>query len=172
MDRSIPMLLIGLVFGGGIGFVVAAGQGFTLDGHDHGVAGQHMAHDSAGPDNDSGSHAQHGHGEPLSLAAGPDAPTLEIALMPDPDSGWNLHVMTTGFRFAPQNAGKPHVPGEGHAHVYVNGKKIARLYGPWMHIAALPGGAATLEVTLNANDHRPLAVEGEPLAARISVNVP
>ena len=172
MDRSVPMLLIGLVFGGGIGFVVAAGQGITLDGHDHGDAGHHEASQPAEGSGAGQSHGQHGHDEPLSLEAGPDAPTLKITLVPDPASGWNLQVMTTGFRFAPQNANKTHVPGEGHAHLYVNNAKVARLYGPWFHIAALPSGETTVEVTLNANDHRPLAVEGEPLAARISLDIP
>jgi hypothetical protein len=55
MDRSIPMLLIGLVFGGGIGFTVAASNGITLDGHDHGDPGQHghgssVAHAAAATD--------------------------------------------------------------------------------------------------------------------------
>lgn len=36
MDRSIAMLLIGLIFGFGLGFVVAAANGITLGGHDHG----------------------------------------------------------------------------------------------------------------------------------------
>lgn len=59
-----------------------------------------------------------------------------------------------------------HKPGEGHAHVYVNGAKIGRLYGPWLHLPNLPKGEVTVEVTLNANDHRPLAVNGAPITAR------
>lgn len=35
MDRSIAMLIIGLIFGGGLGFVIAAANGITLNGHDH-----------------------------------------------------------------------------------------------------------------------------------------
>ena len=35
MDRSLALLGIGLVFGGGIGFLVAATNGVTLDGHEH-----------------------------------------------------------------------------------------------------------------------------------------
>ncbi|PWK56984.1 hypothetical protein C8D95_103220 [Silicimonas algicola] len=35
MNRAIAMLLIGLALGFGIGFVVAASNGVTLDGHDH-----------------------------------------------------------------------------------------------------------------------------------------
>lgn len=37
MDRGLALFLIGLLFGGGIGFVAAAGLGVTLDGHDHGA---------------------------------------------------------------------------------------------------------------------------------------
>ncbi len=164
MDRSIPLLVIGLVFGGGIGFMVAAANGVTLDGHDHGShAGDGSTHAAAG-------HKGHGsHEEILSLPAGAGAPTLDVAVSRDPETGWNLHVRTTGFRFAPQNAGKAHVPGEGHAHVYVNGEKIARLYGPWMHIASFPGETARIDVTLNANDHRALAIGDRPLKASTTI---
>lgn len=158
MDRSVALLLIGIVFGGAAGFVVAAGSGATLGGHDHG------SHDAAADGHDA--HAAM-HDVPHDVPAAPDAPALAIALTPDPVAGWNLRLRTEGFRFAPARAGAAHVPGEGHAHVYVDGTKIARLYGPWMHIPALPDGA-TVEVTLNANDHRPLAVAGRPVAARVS----
>ena len=61
--------------------------------------------------------------------------------------------------------------GEGHAHVYVNGAKIARHYGPWMHIAAMPKGKNTVMVSLNSNDHRTLAVGDKPLMSSVSVTV-
>ena len=153
MDRSIAMLVIGLIFGGGIGFVIAAGNGVTLDGHDHG-----------GHDAGAAQMAAHSHEDILALADEGAVPELAIELTRDPMSGWNLHLSVTNFRFAPENASQPHVPGQGHAHVYVNGAKIARMYGEWMHIASLPEGAS-VEVTLNANDHRPLAVGDQPLEA-------
>jgi len=105
------------------------------------------------------------HGQPITLAA-EDAPSLAIRATPDPMSGHNLFVETEGFAFAPQNASGDNQPGEGHAHVYVNGAKIGRLYGPWLHLPDLPKGEVTVEVTLNANDHRPLAVNGAPITAR------
>ncbi len=160
MDRSLALVLIGLVFGGGIGFVVAAGAGVTLNGHDH------AAHGSAATVAGHASGRAHDHEMPHDLPEGPQAPAVVVTLTPDPASGWNLHATTTNFRFAPEKAGQPHVSGEGHAHVYVDGKKIARLYGPWLHIPALPDGA-TVTVTLNANDHRPLAVGGAPVAHEI-----
>ncbi len=163
MTRSIALLLIGLIFGGGIGFVVAASYGVTLDGHDHDDHGSEM---SQAMDH---STMDHSHDNMLTLAADGVAPSLAIDLIKDPSEGWNLHLMTENFRFAPDHASLPHVAGEGHAHVYVNGEKLGRLYGDWMHIAELPKGVATVQVTLNSNDHRPLANGDTPLSATVSV---
>ena len=156
MDRGILLFLIGLIFGGGAGFLLATSQEVTLEGHghDHGDPAQHSA-------------ASHQHGAPLVIAAGET--TLALDVQPDPMGGWNLHIQTGGFRFAPEHASGPHVPGEGHAHVYANGEKIARAYGPWMHIAELPAGRVEISVTLNTNDHRPLSAEGRMLEATSTV---
>ena len=166
MDRSLALLGIGLVFGGGIGFLVAAANGVTLDGHDHDAHDAPTSHSDHG---DPATPAAHNHDELLSLPAGGNMPTLEIAVVKDPVAGWNLQLTTGNFRFAPEHASQPHMAGEGHAHVYVNGDKIARLYGPWMHIASLPEGTAHLEVTLNSNDHRALAIDGTPIRAMVMI---
>ena len=165
MDRSIPLLLIGLVFGGGLGFTLAAANGVTLDGHDHADHGQHAGHAMA----PASGHGAHGHDTLLDLAAGPTAPSLEVELIPDPASGWNLHMKTANFRFSPENASRAHVVGEGHAHIYVDGVKLGRFYGPWVHLDGLPEGAREIEVTLNANDHRPLSVGGTPVARTVTL---
>ena len=162
MDR-LGLFLIGLVFGGGVGFLVAASNGITLDGHDHAIdhgAGHQMA------DGDHGNHDA-----PLEVVGGA-VPRVEIMVMPDPVSGFNLNVMTTDFTFAPRAAGMVHVEGEGHAHVYIDGTKLSRLYGEWMHIASLPSGEVEVEVTLNSNDHRTLSVGGKPISAKAMVTVP
>lgn len=164
MDRAVALFLIGLVFGGGAGFLVAASQGVTLNGHDHGDPAQD------GTASLTPSHTpSHSHGAPLEIASSEGTSTLAIDLQPDPLAGWNLHIETTGFRFAPDHASGPHVPGEGHAHVYANGEKIARAYGPWMHIASLPDGDVRVSVALNTNDHRPISVDGKPLQASVTV---
>ena len=111
-------------------------------------------------------------GESIDLPAGPGTPTLELSVdQGHQATGWNLHIATTNFRFAPERANAPHRPGEGHAHVYVDGRKIARVYGPWFHLDALPPGGATVAVTLTANDHRTLAVAGRPLRAERRIAV-
>lgn len=157
MDRALWLFLIGLVFGGGLGFTLAAGYGVTFDGHDHAAAGadapvtvgtEHMAP----------------HATPLEVSA-IAAPEVSLLIDPDPDAGWNLQVKTRNFDFAPRDAGGVHVDGTGHAHLYVNGVKQARLYGDWHHIPALPAGEVLIEVVLNTNDHRPLAVAGRKIAA-------
>ena len=153
MPRSLALLLIGLLLGGGVGFFLAAANNVALDGHHH-------------PEAD-----RAGHGRTIDLPAGPGAPTLDFRVAKDPASGWNLHVVTTGFRFAPESVDQPHRPGDGHAHVYVDGKKLARIYGPRFHLGALPPGEVTLSVTLNANDHSALAIAGRPLKAEKTITV-
>ncbi|WP_199699574.1 hypothetical protein [Notoacmeibacter ruber] len=151
--KPLALLAIGLVYGGGIGFTLAAANNISLGGHEH-------SHAEA-----AGNHAGvHDHSKVLNVSSSV-APALSATLIPDPVTGWNLHVETQKFRFAPAHAGQAHRPGEGHAHVYVNGEKLGRLYGPWMHIAKLPEDAV-VEVTLNSNDHAPLAVDGAPLKVR------
>lgn len=161
MDRALALFAIGLVFGGGIGFVVAAGNGVTFDGHDH---GDRSAHGGAQMD-----HAMM-HDTPMDFAA-ENAPEVSMMLIPDAMAGHNLHVTVDNFAFSPERASLADVPGQGHAHVYVNGEKLARLYGEWMHIAALPKGEVTVEVTLNSNDHRPLAVNGTPISASTELTI-
>lgn len=157
MSRGLGLFAIGLVFGGGIGFVVAAGNGITFDGHDHGDAASH-----AGMDHGDGHDMVH---DTLLEVTAAEVPKLEVTVVPDPVQGYNLNLAVEHFTFTPTAAGFEHVPGEGHAHVYVNGDKLGRLYGEWMHIASLPQGEVEIAVTLNSNNHSQLAVAGKPVAA-------
>lgn len=165
MDRTIAMLCIGLIFGSGIGFTIAAGNGITLDGHDHADSSHHQQ--TASMD----AKSKHQHGEMLVLKSDEHSPSIEISARPDIVSGWNLNIKTSNFRFAPENASGAHVTGEGHAHIYINNVKIARIYGSWFHIGQLATGTNTVTVTLNTNDHRQIAVGGKPLSASLMLNV-
>lgn len=162
MDRSLPLFVIGLILGGGLGFAIAAASGFTFDDHDHSNPAHHR-----GANTDHGGMGHHG---PINLS-GPDAPQVSISVTADPFSGFNLHVMLRNFTFAPAQAGRANVDGVGHAHLYINGVKHSRVYGPWVHLDDLPKGAVQIEVSLNANDHRPLAVDGTVIAARTQLTV-
>ncbi|MGR3513023.1 MAG: hypothetical protein ACU0GG_09685 [Paracoccaceae bacterium] len=103
----------------------------------------------------------------------PDAPPeLTLSVTQDTLSGWNVLVSTRNFTFAPEMVNQPNVPQHGDAHLYVNGQKIARLYGPAFHIADLPEGRNDISVSLNANDHSDLVLNGQPIAAEVVVMNP
>lgn len=91
----------------------------------------------------------------------PSITNLEV--LKDPMSGWNIHVEVSNFRFAPESASLAHMDGEGHAHLYINGKKIARMYSDWIHIPEFLRGNNEIRVTLNSNDHQTLTVEGRAI---------
>lgn len=167
MQRSIALLIIGLFFGAGAGFLLAAANGITLSGHDHAASAASEADILMAATVDH----THNHNQPVELQAGANAPTLEFILHPDDVSGWNLEIVTTNFTFAPESVNQDNLNGEGHAHVYVNDKRIARLYSPWMHIGTLPAGDTVISVTLNANDHRPISVGGMPLETEKLIQV-
>jgi hypothetical protein len=97
------------------------------------------------------------------------APSVSLKAERDPMGGWNLRIDTPGFRFAPEHVNQAHVVGEGHAHLYVDGVKRARLYAPWFHLDALGAGEHRLRVTLNANSHQELHADGKPVQAEAVV---
>jgi hypothetical protein len=66
-------------------------------------------------------------------------------------------------------ASSENVDHTGHAHLYVDGVKIARLYGPYFHIPDLPVGDHEISVNLSSNDHSYYLVEGDKIAARTTV---
>ena len=95
--------------------------------------------------------------------------TVSLDVSQDPMSGYNVHIVTTGFTWAPERASREHLAGEGHAHLYVNGEKVARVYGPWYHLGDLPGGGAEVRVTLNTNAHDDYAHDGVVVADSVTV---
>jgi hypothetical protein len=110
------------------------------------------------------------HMDALEIPAGEPVPTVELIVHEDAKAGWNLEIVTTNFTFAPEHASTEHVAGEGHAHLYVDGVKIGRVYGDWYHLAELESGDHEVRVTLNANDHRDLATGGETIAATVMIH--
>lgn len=108
----------------------------------------------------------HDHGAPLEMS-GAAAPYVDLQLFPLSDGSVNVRVQTLNFDFAPQKVDMDPEAGEGHAHLYVDGEKIARLYGEWYHLDSLPTDAEMVSVTLYANNHQPLAVDGKEVSAMV-----
>ena len=95
------------------------------------------------------------------------APQIAIAVEKDRMSGWNVIVSTNNFSFTPELVNSKNIDNTGHAHLYVDGEKIARLYAPYFHIPHLPVGAHEVSVNLSSNDHSYYAVDGIQIEARI-----
>ncbi|MFI5619992.1 hypothetical protein [Streptomyces sp. NPDC051567] len=109
--------------------------------------------------------ADDGAGHRLREVPAEGAPQVRIAARPDAEDGWNLQLAVENFRFTPDSTGGAALPGAGHAHLELDGRKIARLYGPWFHLPAaqVPEGPHMLTVRLHADDHTAWAVSGRPV---------
>ena len=166
MPRSVILLATGLFLGVGLGFVLgAASSPRTLPEAAVDIAHDHTAHDHGGAMQGPGG----AHDHTALTEMGDMAPELTLSLHADGPQSRNLHIGVTGFVFDPEGVNGPHVPGHGHAHVYVNGVKMPRAYSPWVQLLALPKGTHEIRVTLNANDHSQLARNGQPIEATIPV---
>lgn len=96
-------------------------------------------------------------------------PRLALDVHEDMHGGWNVRLITQNFEFTPEECGQGHIDGHGHAHLYLNGEKIARLYSPWYHINSLPKGKHDFKVVLTSNEHAEYAINGIPLSVEKSV---
>lgn len=99
---------------------------------------------------------------------GEPAPTVSASITADGD-GWLLRLTTEDFTFTEPIAGLGHVPGYGHAHLYVDGVKLRRLYTPEAWIGALPPGEHVISVMLYTNDHRAYVTGDQAAEVRMTV---
>lgn len=115
-------------------------------------------------------HAMH---EVLEVDSTKPTPAVAVTAIPDAKGGYNIHVTTQNFRFSPENVNQKPVSNEGHAHIFVNGEKLTRLYGEWFYLngSDLQSGPNDVLVTLNANDHSELTFQGEHIQAVVTVTV-
>jgi copper(I)-binding protein len=101
------------------------------------------------------------------------APTLTLIPPAQVDAdGFEMRLSIENFAFVRVEDGTPHVPVEGHAHIYLNGLKLGRLYDTRFDIGALSPGSYDLRVALNSHDHRPYLADGVPVAAQFAFTIP
>lgn len=122
--------------------LLLAGCAAPMEGHDH----------------------DHSHDHGL-LDLGDAAPTLAVTATPDPKSGWNVHIQTTNWAWAPLAISTNHVAGQGHGHIYVDGEQIGRVFTDWLHLPALGEGQHEITVSLNANSHEAIGSHGHAIEA-------
>lgn len=139
-------------------------------------ATDHSQHDMAtqagthGVASNEGADQMHHH-KSIEIPAGEPVPTVDLMITPDPVGGWNLQVETTDFAFVPAQVNQKSTPNAGHAHLYINGEKITRLYSEWHYLPSLPPGDHEIVVSLNANGHEALTHNGEPIEAMTMLTV-
>ena len=130
----------------------------TTPSDDHGAAAAMDAAD----------HMDHSRG----TVEGSEGMAVRIEIEPDTVTGFNVHLDTEAFTFTPQSAGREHRAGEGHAHLYIDGRKVARMYGNWYHLGALEPGEHEIRVTLNANTHEEYALGEDLVEDSFAIEVP
>ncbi|MEB3210859.1 MAG: hypothetical protein VKL39_05870 [Leptolyngbyaceae bacterium] len=113
----------------------------------------------------------HHHGS-LDVSTAEAIPSVQLIVHDDPVNGWNLELVTENFDFAPERVNGESLINEGHAHLYINGEKVMRIYSHWHHLPELESGMNMVRVTLNANGHEELVNQGEVVAASVMVEVP
>jgi len=123
---------------------------------------QHAAVTSAEKENG------HMHDHKIELPEGEPIPTVDLTVQKDPGSEWSFHFVTENFTFKPdcRPHGMPHVPGEGHVHLYTKGKVFKLLCtDSWnltdFHRARLGLGTHEIEVRLATNAHDEIMLHGE-----------
>ena len=151
-DKLITVAVLCLVVGYGAGYVVADRSEDSTDTHN-----THQ--------NNHGSHMKH----EMFMIDAEQAPSVSLTVTEDAKSGWNIQIDTEDFEFTPQDVNGDNVVGEGHAHLYVDGAKIARIYSNNFHYPENFDGTKEFRVTLNANDHGEYAVDGQVIEASVSI---
>lgn len=110
-------------------------------------------------------HSMHGSTK-IEIGADDNAPAIEMQVTLNDDETWAVNISTQNFEFfEPQTEPLAHKDGQGHGHLYLNGLKLQRLYSNTATIGKLPEGRHVITVTLNSNDHKAYAINGEPVSA-------
>ena len=108
--------------------------------------------------------------------AGEVAPKVSLKVKKDPTGGFNVWVLTSNFVWRPEMASREHVVGEGHAHVYLDGRKIMRIYNEWFHLNTYQfstrSGDQLLRIEFVGNDHAPYTIQGIPIGSEQIISVP
>ena len=136
---------------------------------EHGHGDQTAA---AAPSEGSGSSSgHHGSTEPGTIES--EVPiSIYFTTEVDDKGSVDIQITTEGWLWTPDNVDGEHVPGEGHAHIYVDGVKIDRVYGPSYYLEGLEPGERQVRISLNSNSHDELTYGGKAVEATSLVTIP
>lgn len=85
--------------------------------------------------------------------------------------GLTGRLVLNGIDLVTVNDDTAHVQGQGHAHLYLNGLKLQRLFSEEFEVGDLLPGEYSVSVTINTNDHRPYLQGNIALSDQVSVTV-
>lgn len=131
--------------------------------HGHQTGNQHAHHGGSDYGNN---HKQ------LEIPVGQPIPEVDLIVTKDSMKGWNLEIKTSNFKLAPENVNQGPSFSEGHAHLFINGKKVTRLYSNWYYLDNLEPGTNEITVTLNANNHDDLVHNGKMISDIEIIEIP
>ena len=128
---------------------------------------------AAGKMEDADHSGEHGHdGAAAETFVSDDPVSVSITAEVDAQGSVDVAIAAEGMRFAPELVDQAHTAGAGHAHIYVDGVKLSRVFESSYHIESLPPGDHEIRVSLNTNDHRDLVYNGRVAEDTITVTVP
>ncbi|MFD8154640.1 nuclear transport factor 2 family protein [Streptomyces sp. NPDC059720] len=98
------------------------------------------------------------------------APGVGVQVQPAAGA-WDVRLTVRNFRFSPAGAAPRAVAGRGLAHLYVDGRLVARLRTPQYRLAAglVPRGTHHVTARLHADDGTVWAVDGEPVESTADI---
>jgi len=149
----------------------------------HDMANMSGMGDMAGMENMEGMVHDH---KPIPLPEGAKTPQINIAIFKDEKDGFNLHIALANFELEPPEfesaliSPPPQLTGtqkvnfivDGHAHLYVNGKKISRVYGQYVHLPStlFNPGINMIMVSLNAHSHDVWTLNENQIMSTLIIN--
>ncbi len=111
----------------------------------------------------------HEHGKGAEWDAGP-VPVPQLVVTQDDAGAYLVTLEAEGFTFATPTASE-HVPGEGHVHVFVDGRDLGMFFFPTALLPELGPGSHEVRVTLARNDHLDYTANGEVIAGVTTIDV-
>jgi copper transport protein len=110
--------------------------------------------------------------DPLQVVdAGPNPPSIDMSVDGAEDGGLDLRFSLANFTFAEAGEAEVHVPGRGHAHLYVNGSYTDEFITDSYHLAPMADGIYEIDAGLYALDHRAYVSAGQLISSRTTVRI-
>lgn len=113
----------------------------------------------------------HGDHKAIMIFNNQPVPSIDLVVHEDTMKGWNLEIKLDNFEFAPEMANQENEINKGHAHLYINGEKVTRIYSNWYYLGELPPGENEVKVELTTNSHQGLMYQGQLIADEETIRV-